>query len=98
METLSILTGKRVTVETLQTLRRASSPGSAFRAVDCKSFAPRSSAAIESAEPAMLNACIRQRANRNDLGLLWQIEGAGWLEPPFRRDQLALASRILLAR
>ncbi len=94
LTTLSILAGQKLTLEALPKTRVGVDPGGLFRRVDCASFAPRSKAELETADPGVLNACVRERADRADLATLSRLELFGWLDPS-RPEHRALAASVL---
>jgi len=98
LTTLSILAGKKMTLEALQKARSNGDLKSLYRRIDCGDEKLWSDSKPLQAEAAVENVCLRARADRARVADLRILEQAGWIEPRSHPEQAALAARLFAPR
>ena len=92
LTTLSILAGRKLTLEALQKARLKGGWKSLYRAIDCGEFRLWSGSKLLHAEPAVVNACVRARVDRARIPELRRLEQTGWLDPASHPEQFKLSA------
>lgn len=94
LTTLSLLKGERVTLEDWRSSQKGRQIASSFFDPNCEEFHPSSFDQPSPSEIPLINVCLRQRVDKQDLFLLEDIEDAGWIAPPINSFQKSLLGEV----